>query len=86
MLERERRDVPVALVNARITERSLSRYLMAGALFRPLFAGLAAVGARSDRDAERLERLGVPASVLTITGDLKFDVAPPTRAATELRR
>jgi len=79
LAEAARRGVPVALVNARIGERSFRRYRRASALFRPLIESLAAVGARTDADAQRLAALGVDERRLRVTGDLKFDVEPAAR-------
>jgi len=71
-----RRRVPVILVNARISERSFRRYRLASFLFRDLFAGLAAVGAQSEADAQRLRRLGCQHDRVRALGSLKFDPPP----------
>ncbi len=72
-----RRRVPVALVNARISQRSFSRYRKAAFFFRDLFHGLDAVGAQSDRDRERLIALGCHPDAVHAVGSLKFEPAPP---------
>ena len=71
----EAADVPVALVNARLSERSLRRgHRFAGLLGRA--AGqLSLVAAQSDADAQRLRMMGV--RDVQITGNLKFDVTVP---------
>ena len=66
--------VPLALVNARLSERSAGRYRRLAALARPAFAGLAWVAAQTASDAGRLRALG--ARTVHVTGNLKFDVAP----------
>ena len=66
--------VPLALVNARLSERSAGRYRRLAALARPAFAGLAWVAAQTTSDAGRLRALG--ARTVHVTGNLKFDVAP----------
>jgi len=56
-------------------------------LSRPAFGALAAIGAQTAADAERLRRVG--ARRVEVTGSVKFDIAPPRRcwsAVTELRR
>ena len=68
-----RAGMPLALVNARLSERSAGRYRRLAALARPAFAGLAWVGAQTASDAERLRALG--ARTVHVTGNLKFDVA-----------
>ncbi len=66
--------VATAVANARISEASLPRYRWVRSLFAPGFAGLAAVCARDALSAERLTALGVPGGVVTVTGDIKFDL------------
>ncbi len=74
-----RRRLPVALVNARLSQRSLARGLRLPALFGEAAANLALVAAQTDADAERIAQLG--ARHVQVTGSLKFDVAPPDDAA-----
>ena len=75
LLAQARRErVPVALVNARLSERSLARGLRQRRLVLPAARGLACVLAQSDADAARIARLGRPADA--VTGNLKFDTAP----------
>ena len=67
--------VPLALVNARLSERSAGRYRKLAGLARPAFAGLAWVAAQTAHDRARLLALG--ASTVEVTGNLKFDVTAP---------
>lgn len=69
------RDIPVIVVSARLSERSLSRYRRLRPLLAPTFARLAAVGARSESDAGRFAALGIPPERIVVTGDLKLE--PP---------
>jgi 3-deoxy-D-manno-octulosonic-acid transferase len=66
-----RSGVPLCLVNARMSERSLRKSLRLGWLSRPAYAGLTAVWAQTEDDAQRLSQLGAP--VRAVTGNLKFD-------------
>lgn len=68
--------VPVALVNARLSERSARSYRRWSALMRPVWSQLT-VAAADAASAARLRELGVPAPRLHETGNLKFDVAVP---------
>ena len=70
-----RRDIPVALVNARLSARSAAGYARIGALARTMLGQLAGVAAQTPADAERLTRLG--ARDVAVTGNLKFDIAVP---------
>ncbi len=67
------RGVPIALANARMSEKSARGYQRWRALTRPAIRSLAAVCAQSAADAERLRALG--ARRVEVTGNLKFDVA-----------
>jgi 3-deoxy-D-manno-octulosonic-acid transferase len=68
-----RQGVPVALVNARLSEKSARGYRRYAALTRPAFASLSAVIAQSEADARRLADCG--ATMPAVAGNLKFDVA-----------
>ena len=74
-----RREIPVAVVNARISDRSWPRYQMLRRLWRPILGRLARVLAQSEVDAQRLVALGCDPQRTTVSGNLKFDV----RAASE---
>jgi 3-deoxy-D-manno-octulosonic-acid transferase len=74
MAAAEREGVPVALVNARLSERSLARGMRQRRLVVPAARRLALVLAQSEGDAQRVARLGRPADA--VTGNLKFDNAP----------
>lgn len=70
-----RHGVPVVVASGRLSDRSFPRYRKLRALIRPTLERLAAVGARTELDAERFLELGVPADRVRVTGDLKLD--PP---------
>ena len=74
-----RRGIPVAVVNARISDRSWPRYKMLRRLWKPLLGRLSSVLAQSEIDAERLIAIGCAAERVCVAGNLKFDV----RAAEE---
>jgi 3-deoxy-D-manno-octulosonic-acid transferase len=69
-----RRGIPVAVVNARISDRSWPRYRRLRGFFRPLLERLSRVLAQSETDAERLKAIGCLPERVTVTGNLKFDV------------
>jgi len=66
------RGIPVAVVNARISDRSWPRYQRLRSLWEPFLRRLALVLAQSDTDADRLRSLGC--SPVSVSGNLKFDV------------
>jgi 3-deoxy-D-manno-octulosonic-acid transferase len=67
-------DVPLALVNARLSEKSLRSALRWASLMQPSYAALTAVWAQTEADAQRLRAMG--ARVQAVTGNLKFDAQP----------
>jgi len=66
--------IPVVLANARMSERSARGYARVARLTREAMGSLAAVGAQSEADAQRLTRLG--ARRVEVTGNIKFDRLP----------
>jgi len=74
-----RRGIPVAVVNARLSNRSWPRYQRLRRLWRPLLSRLSRVLAQSQTDADRLLALGCLPDRVSVAGNLKFDV----RAAQE---
>ncbi len=66
--------VPLVLVNARMSEKSMHQAQRLAWLSRPAYQGLSAVLAQTQADAERLQTLG--AKVDAVLGNLKFDAKP----------
>ena len=66
--------IPVAVVNARISDRSWPRYRRLRRFWRPLLKRLSCLLAQSPLDAERLRALGCRSSRISVSGNLKFDV------------
>jgi 3-deoxy-D-manno-octulosonic-acid transferase len=71
-------DVPVALVNARLSERSLRRGQRFGKLMTDAARAITLVAAQTEADAGRVRSLGAPD--VRITGSVKFDVVSPPAA------
>jgi 3-deoxy-D-manno-octulosonic-acid transferase len=70
--------VPVALVNARLSERSLRRGQRFGGLMMEAARGITLAAAQTEADAGRIASLGAPQ--VAVTGSIKFDVVPPEAA------
>lgn len=70
--------VPAWLINARLSEKSAARYRRFAGLSHAVFGTLAGVLAQTDADAVRIRELG--AKHVAVSGNLKFDVAPPADA------
>ncbi|HVH18072.1 MAG TPA: glycosyltransferase N-terminal domain-containing protein [Myxococcota bacterium] len=73
----ERQGIPVALISGRVSDRSYPRYRLLGPLARTTLRRLAAIGARTEVDAERFVALGAAPTRLRVIGDLKLDVGAP---------
>ena len=73
----ERRDVPVIIANARLSERSLKGYRPIAPLVRAALATIDCVAAQSEADAARYRLLGAPPHKVEITGNLKYDLPVP---------
>jgi 3-deoxy-D-manno-octulosonic-acid transferase len=71
------RDIPLFLVNARLSERSFKGYGRFSLLFRRIFSKFRAVGCQQSSDAQRLIALGFPAGAMRTVGNMKFDAAQP---------
>lgn len=83
-----RRAIPVAVVNARISDRSWPRYRRLRCLWRSFLGPLGCVLAQSATDAERLRAIGCDPARVRVAGNLKFDVraAAEAEATRALRR
>ena len=68
------RQLPLLLVNGRLSDKSLQQALTMSPLANPAYAALTAVYAQTQDDANRYRQLG--AHVAGVFGNLKFDAAP----------
>jgi 3-deoxy-D-manno-octulosonic-acid transferase len=71
----------VAVVNARVSDRSLPGYLRFRRWLRPVLKNLDLFLAQTDEDARRLGEMGALAERVRVSGNLKFDVPPPAETA-----
>ncbi len=68
----------IAVVNARISDRSWPRYLRFTWALRKMLAHVDLFLAQTAEDAARLQSIGADAERVRVTGNLKFDVSLPT--------
>ena len=78
-----RRKIPLLLVNGRVSQASLRGYLRVPNITRTMLANADLLCAQTRVDAQRLRNLGVPESLIHVTGNLKFDVELPARLLEE---
>src|SRR5215510_1966583 len=74
--ECEKRRIPVALVNGRISKQSYRRYSLIRVFFSRMLSSLTMAVMQSDADGERIASLGLPQKKLFVSGNLKFDSRP----------
>jgi len=73
-----RREIPVAVVNGRLSRHSFRRLQRVRRWTRPLFfAGVDRFGMQTEKDRQRLIDLGVGAERIRTTGNLKYDSPEP---------
>ncbi len=65
---------PVAVVNARISDRSFPRYMRLQGLWRRFLGMISLFLAQSEESAERLVKIGAAAERVKVMGNLKYDV------------
>jgi 3-deoxy-D-manno-octulosonic-acid transferase len=75
-----RRGIPVAVVNARISDRSWPRYQMLCRLWKPIMVRLSSVLGQSQTDADRLRAIGCLPERVSVAGNLKFDIRASSEA------
>lgn len=88
VLGSRRRDIPVALVNARLSERSARGYSRIRPLVAKLLQSMTLIACQSEAHQRRFLALGARANSLAVLGSVKFDLqldAPIRQAATALR-
>ena len=76
-------EVPVFLINARLSERSAQGYERVRGLAAPIMKKITWIAAQAEKDAQRFRRIGVAPESVEVTGSVKFDVdiSEATRAA-----
>ncbi len=78
------RRIPVVLVNARLSPRSLKGYRCMGPLANLFFSTLSCVMAQTRQDALGFEQLGVAGDRIQVTGNIKFDQPCPKLSREEM--
>jgi len=68
-----KRNIPVMVINARMTDKSAKRYAKIGKLFFPMLKKISHVCAQGKRDFNNYKWLGMEESKLTLTNNIKFD-------------
>ncbi|HEV2680862.1 MAG TPA: lipid IV(A) 3-deoxy-D-manno-octulosonic acid transferase, partial [Rhodanobacter sp.] len=78
-----RRGIPLMIVNARLSERSMRGYRPLRALARSALRCVRQIAAQSRTDAARYRLLGADPQQIVVTGNMKFDMPIPLGAVAE---
>lgn len=77
--------VGVVVVNGRLTPRRMASYHRWSSLYRPLLETIRRLGVQTADDAARFVELGARPDAVVVTGNVKYDLAPPAVSAAALR-
>src|SRR5712664_615712 len=77
----KRSDARVAVINCRISDRSLPGYKRFSFWLPKVLDNIDLFLPQTDEDRRRLIQIGASESRISVAGNLKFDVAPPTAPA-----
>ncbi len=81
--------IPLLLVNARLSARSVSGYRKVRCLISETLSAVTSIAAQSEQDAEYFESLGADGGTIMVTGNMKFEQKIPSslfESAEALRR
>lgn len=76
-----KRGIPMLIVNARLSERSLRGYRPLNGIVRQALRSVRVIAAQSQTDAARYRLLGADPTTILVSGNMKFDMPVPFDAA-----
>jgi 3-deoxy-D-manno-octulosonic-acid transferase len=79
-----RQGIPIAIINARLSARSLSGYLRIAPIITSVLSRVDWIGTQSATYRDRFLQLGYPNERIDVTGNIKFDGATPDREHPEV--
>jgi 3-deoxy-D-manno-octulosonic-acid transferase len=78
-----KRGIPLAVVNARLSEKSARGYAKLASLTQSSLANVHLIAAQTEADAARFRAIGAPADRVVVTGNIKYDMELPTDLAAQ---
>jgi 3-deoxy-D-manno-octulosonic-acid transferase len=66
--------LPVLVINARLSAKSLSKYQLLSSLSKELMGSISMVAGHSEEDLNRFKQLGLDDAKASATGSIKFDI------------
>ena len=73
LYEMNKKNIPVILINARLSKQSLNGYLQFKPFACMFFSFLTRIMAQAPLDRQRYQRLGIDPKKIVVTGNIKFD-------------
>ncbi|WP_437185928.1 3-deoxy-D-manno-octulosonic acid transferase [Planctomicrobium sp. SH668] len=73
ILTASRLQIPLVLINGRLSEKSFKGYSKLGPLIRRIFSAFTAIGVQTEEYRDRFCALGANAQTTCVTGSIKFD-------------
>jgi 3-deoxy-D-manno-octulosonic-acid transferase len=80
-----KRNIPLVVINGRLSQKSLRGYLRIAPLARSIIQKISWIGAQSDTIRDRFLQLGYDAAKIDVVGNIKFDGANHDRLHPEVR-
>ena len=78
--ECRKRNIPVVMVNGRISDRSFPRYRVVRRWLKRVLDDFTLLGMQTETDRERIESIGADGRKVTVLGNLKYDALEIERA------
>ena len=83
--EMGKRGIPLLIVNARLSEKSMRGYRIIACLMKIAMQAVTQVAAQSLVDLQRYQKIGIRPNQGQVTGNLKFDVELPTQLSEQAK-
>ncbi len=75
--------IPLYVINARLSKKSASGYEKIPSLIHPLLANIKRIAAQTQEDAERFISIGAKSEQVIVAGNIKFDLEIPDQVIAE---
>jgi len=77
------REIPILLVNGRMSEKTHKRFLLVGGFIRRVLGRFTLITAQSEEYKERYTTLGTSPARVLVTGNIKYDIGPGKQAVAD---
>ncbi len=74
IIKSKQRQLPVLVINARLSAKSLSKYQLFTSLSQELMGSISSLAGHSEEDIRRFKQLGLSDAMAIATGSIKFDI------------